>query len=170
MVLSMPSPYKHPATGVYWYRQRVPARLKATAKGKSVTVTIDGYASFPTIGEEIKVSLRTKAPTEAKRLAQEAQAEFDRIWLSYETGPVSLTLKQIVALSGEVYHTIKRALEDDPGEPGEWLSRRKIREANSRMLQRSPRAVLMIDPGSNLRASRLLGGRGVSPTSPHRHR
>lgn len=152
MVLSMPSPYKHPATGVYWYRQRVPARLKGTAKGKSVTVTIDGYASFPTIGEEIKVSLRTKAPTEAKRLAQEAQAEFDRIWLSYETGPVSLTLKQIVALSGEVYHTIKRALEDDPGEAGEWLSRRKIREANSRMLQRSPRAVLMIDPGSNLRA------------------
>lgn len=76
MVLSMPSPYKHPATGVYWYRQRVPARLKASAKGKNVTLTVDGHVSF--LGEEIKVSLCTKSPAEAKRLAQEAQAEFDQ--------------------------------------------------------------------------------------------
>lgn len=152
MVLSMPSPYKHPATGVYWYRQRVPARLKSTAKGKSVTVTIDGHVSFPTIGEEIKVSLRTKSPAEAKRLALEAQGEFDRIWLSHENGPVSLTLKQIVALSGEVYHVIKRALEDDPGEAGDWLAGRRQREADSKKLQRSPHAGLMIDPGSSLRA------------------
>jgi integrase len=152
MVLSMPSPYKHPATGVYWYRQRVPARLKTTAKGKTVTVTIDGHPSFPMIGDEIKVSLRTKLPAEAKRAAQEAQAEFDRIWLSFETGPVSLTLKQIVALSGEMYHTIKQALEDDPREAGEWLVRRREREAESKRLQKSPRAKLMIDPGSNLLA------------------
>lgn len=152
MVLSMPSPYKHPATGVYWYRQRVPARLKTSAKGKTATVTVDGHASFPTIGDEVKVSLRTKSPAEAKRLAQEAQAEFDRIWLSYETGPVSLTLKQIVALSGEVYHVIKRALEDDPGEAGTWLARRREREADNQKLQKSPRASLMIDLGSNLRA------------------
>ncbi len=78
MVLSMPSPFKHPATGVYWYRQRVPARLKSVAKGRAVTVTIDGYPSYPTIGDEIKVSLRTKLPADAKRFAQEAQSEFDR--------------------------------------------------------------------------------------------
>lgn len=66
MVLSMPSPYKHPATGVYWLRQRVPARLSAIAKGLMVTVTAEGMPSSITLGAEIKVSLRTKDPIEAK--------------------------------------------------------------------------------------------------------
>ena len=152
MVLAMPSPFKHPITGVYWYRQRVPARLKATAKGQPATVTIDGHVSFLTIGAEIKVSLRTKSPAEAKRVAPEAQAEFDRIWLGFETGPVSLSLKQIVALSGEMYHVIKKALEDDPGAAGGWANRRREREAHSKRLQKSPRAALMIDLNSNLSA------------------
>ncbi|MCZ7453340.1 DUF6538 domain-containing protein [Rhizobium rhizogenes] len=150
MVLSMPSPFKHPATGVYWYRQRVPARLKSVAKGRAVTVTIDGYPSHPTIGDEIKVSLRTKLPADAKRFALEAQSEFDRIWLSFETGPVSLKLKQIVALSGEMYHVIRCALEDDPGEAGQWLSRSQERQADSVIASKSPRAALMIDPAGTL--------------------
>ncbi|MCJ8507949.1 hypothetical protein MUU53_08470 [Rhizobium lemnae] len=129
MVLSMPSPYKHPATGVYWYRQRVPTRLKSAAKGKVVTVLIDGHSSSPTIGDDLKVSLRTKVPLEAKRLAGEAQAEFDRVWLSFEQGPVSLTLKQIVALSGQMYHTIRQVLEDDPGEAALWAARKRERKA-----------------------------------------
>lgn len=66
MVLSMPSPYKHPATGVYWYRQRVPARVASAARGRLVTVTIDGHPP----GADIKVSLSTKNP--AKRLTREA--------------------------------------------------------------------------------------------------
>ncbi|MDP9732120.1 UNVERIFIED_ORG: integrase [Rhizobium sp. SORGH_AS260] len=152
MVLSMPSPYKHPSTGVYWYRQRVPARLKSIAKGKSVTVTIDGYASCPTIGDDIKVSLRTKTPADAKRLAPEAQAEFDRIWLSFENGPVTLTLRQIVGLAGEMYHTIRKALEDDPREAGEWAERRRQWEANDRVLQRSDLYGLMIKPLPDLRS------------------
>ncbi|WP_454685518.1 DUF6538 domain-containing protein [Agrobacterium leguminum] len=152
MVLSMPSPYKHPSTGVYWYRQRVPARLKTVARGKSVTVTIDGYVSCPTIGDDIKVSLRTKMPADAKKIAPEAQAEFDRIWLSFETGPVTLTLKQVVALAGEMYHTIRQALEDDPSEAGKWAERRRQREASERELQRSERYVLMIKPEADLRS------------------
>ncbi|MDB5538203.1 MAG: hypothetical protein JWQ65_3078, partial [Devosia sp.] len=50
MVLSMPSPYKHLATGVYWYRQRVPARFSTAAKGKVVTVTVDRLPSSMTLG------------------------------------------------------------------------------------------------------------------------
>ena len=127
MVLSMPSPYKHPATGVYWYRQRVPARLLPVAKGKKVTVTIDGHPSSPTLGSDLKVSLRTKSPAQAKRLAMEAQSEFDRVWLSFETGPVPLTLKQITALAGEMSHAIRAALEDDPGTASQWARRRRDR-------------------------------------------
>lgn len=150
MVLSMPSPYKHPATGVYWYRQRVPTRLKSAAKGKVVTVTIDGQSSSPTIGDDIKVSLRTKTPAEAKRLAGDAQAEFDRIWLSFEHGPVSLTLKQIVALAGQMYHAIRQVLEDDPGEAGLWAARKREREAEERRHQSSPLFGLRLRTTSSL--------------------
>jgi hypothetical protein len=76
-----------------------------------VTVNVDGHPSSPTLDVDIKVSLRTKSPAEAKRLAQEAQAEFDRIWLSFENGPVRLTLRQITALACEMYHII-RAVPD----------------------------------------------------------
>jgi len=128
MVLSMPSPYKHPTTGVYWYRQRVPARLKASAKGRAVTVTIGGHASSPMIGEDLKVSLRTKMPAEAKRLANEAQAEFDRVWLSFETGTVSghgssaeLSHRQIHGLIGRWYDWFIQEHEksDEPAETWE---------------------------------------------------
>lgn len=125
MVLSMPSPYKHPTIDVYWYRQRVPARLKASAKGQIVTVTIGGHASSPTIGEDLKVSLRTKAPAEAKRLANEAQAEFDRVWRSFEAASVSgggysaeLSHRQIHALVGRWYDWFIQQNEkrDEPAE------------------------------------------------------
>lgn len=88
MVLPMPSPYKHKITGVYWLKQRVPARLTASAKGKSVTVTVDELPSVVKLGEYLKVSLRTKDPAVARQRAHEAEAEFNRIWLSFESGPV----------------------------------------------------------------------------------
>ncbi|MBI4047730.1 MAG: hypothetical protein HY371_13020, partial [Devosia nanyangense] len=144
MVLSMPSPYKHPTTGVYWYRQRVPARLVSLVKGKRVAVTIDGHPSSPTLGNDIKVSLRTKSPAEAKRLALEAQSEFDRVWLSFENGPVRLSLKQITALAGEMYHVFKEALEDEPGQSAQWAQRRRDRDTFEAQRKASPFGALMI--------------------------
>ncbi len=149
MVLSMPSPYKHPETGVYWYRQRVPARLVTSAKGKTVTVTIDGRPSRPKIGADIKVTLATKMPAIAKQRAHEAQSEFDRVWLSFESGPVSLSQRQCVALSGQMYHVIREVLEDNPGTASEWAERRREREARAALPP--PRyPALMIHPPKTL--------------------
>ncbi|MBO9589455.1 DUF6538 domain-containing protein [Devosia sp.] len=144
MVLPMPSPYKHKATGVYWLKQRVPSRLVARAKGQAVTVFVDEVPSLVKLGEYIKVSLRTKDPAEAKRRSQDAEAEFSRIWLSFEDGPVSLNLKQITALCGEMYHTIRAVLEDDPGEAAQWVQRRRDREEQYSKQKPAWRAALMI--------------------------
>ena len=95
------------------------------AKGKLDTV--DGYPSTPRLGADIKVSLRTKSPDVAKRLALEAQGEFARFWVGFETGPVPLTLKQISALAREMYHIIRAVLEDEPGEAAQWAKRRQAR-------------------------------------------
>ncbi len=144
MVLRMPSPYKHPSTGIYWLKQRVPARLVGTAKGKSVTVTVDGLPSVVKVGEYIKVSLRTKDAALAKQLSHEAQAEFNKIWVSFDAGPVRLTLKQITALAGEMYHLIRSVLEDDPGEAAQWAQRRRERDELEAKRKASPAAALMI--------------------------
>ncbi|MEP9373542.1 DUF6538 domain-containing protein [Mesorhizobium sp. KR1-2] len=140
----MPRPFKHPRTGVYWYRQRVPVFLITVAKGKRVTVTIDGRISTPKIGNELTVSLDTKDVAEAKRRANEAQAEFDRIWLSFEERPVSLTLRQAVALAGEFYHVMRKALEDDPGESAMWAQSAREWDAIEERKRASPYGALMI--------------------------
>lgn len=130
MVLPMPSPYKHKITGVYWLKQRVPARLTAQAKGKSVTVTVEELPFIVKLGEYIKVSLRTKDTSEAKRRANDAQSQFDLIWQSLTDAPARLTQRQIVALAGEVYRMFK-AVEDDPGDAARWS---KAVEINNRVL------------------------------------
>lgn len=144
MVLQMPRPYRHPKTGVYWYRQRVPAHLRTLAKGKQVVVRVDGVPSTYKVGDELKVSLRTKDPLEAKRKAMDVQAEFDRIWQSFTEQPISLTLRQAVALAGEFYHTLRQVLEDDPGETAKWAERYRQLDALEARKQASPRGPLMI--------------------------
>src|SRR5437764_15316679 len=99
MVGRMPSPMKHPKTGVYWYRKVVPAHLRA-AVGK----------------REIKRSLGTKDFREAKRLYPVAAEEAER-QLAIAEGrvhPIRLTLQQIVALSGEWYRPSLAEQERDP--------------------------------------------------------
>ncbi len=152
MVLSMPSPFKHPFTGVYWYRQRVPTRLLQDAKGRKVIVNVDGLPSTLTLGAELKVSLRTKDPARAKRLGNEVQAEFDRIWLSLEQRPANLTYKQIVALAGELYHSIRSVLEDNPGQLEIWEGHKLARAERQQDEERhrtSPFRSLMIPPSSS---------------------
>lgn len=144
MVLPMPSPYKHKSTGVYWLKQRVPARLVAQAKGKTVTVTVDEVPCVVKLGEYIKVSLRTKDAAEAKLRGHETEDEFNRVWLSFERGPVPLTLKQITALAGEMYHTIRTVLEDDPGEAAQWAQRKRDGDALEAKQKTSLRAPLLI--------------------------
>ncbi|WP_108461531.1 DUF6538 domain-containing protein [Devosia naphthalenivorans] len=123
-------PYKHKTTGVYWLKQRVPARLAASAKGKFVTVTVDELPSVVKLGEYIKVSLRTKDAYEAKRRANDAQSQFDLIWQSLTNAPARLTQRQVVALAGEVYRMFKAA-EDDPGDAARWSNAAEI---NNRVL------------------------------------
>jgi hypothetical protein len=85
----MPSAYKHPKTGVYWFRQRVPAQLRTTAKDQTVSVTIAGVTSHHKVGEMLQASLRTKEPAVAKERAQEAETQFDLVWARFGNGPVS---------------------------------------------------------------------------------
>lgn len=70
----MSRPFKHPRTGVYWLRQRIPADLR-TLVGR----------------EEVSKTLRTKDPAEARMRHAEELARMHREWELIRRGPQPLT-------------------------------------------------------------------------------
>ncbi|MER9851845.1 site-specific integrase [Mesorhizobium sp. M0106] len=108
MVLLMPSPQKS-KSGVYYFRQRVPADLRRKV----------GRA-------ELLYSLRTKDPAEAKaRFAQEA-AKVAMRWKALRAVPAPLPHVQLVALAGELYRRQMALLRAEPGEPELWTEVLKL--------------------------------------------
>ena len=74
MALAMARPWKHPKTGVYWLRKRVPDKLK------------------PLVGKlEEKQSLRTKDAAEARRLHAIALAELEKRWANLLSAPKTIS-------------------------------------------------------------------------------
>lgn len=98
----MPQPFKHPKTGVYYFRKVIPVALRETI-GKS----------------EWRESLKTKDIREAKRLYPEVALKVDAQLAQAAQGgsPISLTHKQIAALAGHWYADQVGMFEDNPGNP-----------------------------------------------------
>lgn len=145
----MPSPYKHPSTGVYWFRQRTPVAVKTAAKGQLAHLTIAGLAIQRTIGAELAISLSTKDPAEAKRRAAEALVQFDAVWASFANPPSKLTFKEKVALAGEAFRMFQ-SMEEDPAKPAVW---RNIIEVNQAALNGALVAPFIGTPQERRRAS-----------------
>ncbi|MBY5826305.1 DUF6538 domain-containing protein [Rhizobium leguminosarum] len=100
MVLKMSRPTRHPLTGIYQFRKRVPENL------------------IPLIGKrEIKISLGTRDPQQAKIAHARILATTEAKWRQLAAGLISLSQKQAVAMSGEIYRTMITENEDDPGPP-----------------------------------------------------
>ncbi|WP_412499956.1 DUF6538 domain-containing protein [Shewanella chilikensis] len=95
----MASPYKHPATGVYYFRMAVPKEL------------------VPVIGKTVfKTSLKTKDLKEAKRLfpqhldAAQKQLDFAKLKLS-NSANVELTMRDCAIIAERWYMNVKAELE-----------------------------------------------------------
>lgn len=96
MVLSMSRPWKHPDTGIYWLRKRVP----------------DGLRSLVGKREE-KVSLKTRDPHEAKVKHAEALAQIERRWRSLKEPVLPLTDAQLTEATAKAYRAvIEKGLPD----------------------------------------------------------
>ncbi|MCK8784174.1 site-specific integrase [Roseomonas sp. NAR14] len=110
MVLAMARPWKHPTTGSYYARKAVPAPLRE-AVGKS----------------ELKESLGTKDPAEARQRFPDVIARFDLLLASaaarsgaQQGRPMRLTQRQLAGLGGEWLRAELARHEDDPGQPAAW--------------------------------------------------
>ncbi len=120
----MASPWKHPATGSYYLRERVPQDLAGKLKGRKVAVPVGGQDRQVTLNETVKVSLGTKEPKVARELYREAAAAVQEMWTRFRqegaTGPVRLTHRQVLELAGEYYRDLVAAHEENPDGTSHW--------------------------------------------------
>ncbi|WP_131194482.1 site-specific integrase [Lichenihabitans psoromatis] len=103
MALPMSRPFKHPKTGVFWLRKRVPADIQLIV-GKR---------------EELR-SLNTKDADEAKRLFVQALAEVETRWANLRRGPQSLTEREAHDLANHVYEQLTSTHRDNPSDYKGW--------------------------------------------------
>ncbi|MGJ5065250.1 DUF6538 domain-containing protein [Bradyrhizobium oligotrophicum] len=103
MALSMTRPFKHPDSGFYWFRKRVPDDLRKII-GKS----------------EEKFSLGTREPTEAKRLHAIKLAEVEERWSNLRAGQRPLSPDDIAREAAAIGDQVRRQLEADPYQQLRW--------------------------------------------------
>jgi hypothetical protein len=103
MTLSMTRPWKHPDSGYYWFRKRVPDDLRNLI-GK----------------REERFSLGTRDPSEAKRLHVLKLAEVEERWSNLRVGQRPLSPDDIARLAAEIGDQLRRQLETDPYQPLRW--------------------------------------------------
>jgi hypothetical protein len=107
----MVSPLRHPKTGMLWFRQSVPKALQAQvgvilSRGKPVA--------------ELKWTLATRDPQEAKRRMPAAMTKANAILEAARNGPSPLTHRELHALAGLWYLRKLNEWETDPTAADAW--------------------------------------------------
>lgn len=102
MVLRMASPWQHPDSGIFYFRQRVPDKVQEF------------------VGRKIeKISLRTRDPNEAKAEFVRVAAIVHERWRNLSAGVRSLTEREAAYIAGRIYSDMVERHQDNPSQtPG----------------------------------------------------
>lgn len=125
MPLSRPRPVKRTGASLHQFVQRIPADVKSKVRGMQLSIPIGDIIVPVTVSEkaqDIRVSLRTRNPEEARARQVAVVAYLEGVWRAVREGPRRLSRKQVLALAGEVYYAFIEACEEDPGPSGLWAS------------------------------------------------
>ncbi|RST87516.1 hypothetical protein EJC49_04645 [Aquibium carbonis] len=128
MVLRMPRPTTRENSSFLQFRCRVPADIAEVARGKLVLVELPAVSSeapvtvSATAGAFIKFSLRTRDPNVAKVRSAAANTQVSQQFSAWRSGPASLSQRQLVGLSGEVYRLLVEKFGENPGDPENWAA------------------------------------------------
>jgi hypothetical protein len=103
MALPMTRPWKHPDSGYYWFRKRVPDDLRKLVR-KS----------------EERFTLGTRDPIEAKRLHALKLTEVEERWANLRAGQRPLLPDEVAKHAAAIGDQLRRHLEADPYQPLRW--------------------------------------------------
>ncbi|MEJ1157333.1 tyrosine-type recombinase/integrase [Prosthecomicrobium sp. N25] len=161
MVLAMTRPTKRADSSHHQFRKRVPHNIP---RGDALILTIPGIDEpiGVTIGNEIKFSLRTRDPAEAKARTAAANAQIELRFKNLREGPNKLTHKQLVALSGEAYRLLVARYQDDPGSCDIWAC---VKANNRAAREGRVNDVPLLDPDNLERERSAVGRFGPDLTS-----
>jgi integrase len=117
MVLQMARPSARAGTLNHQYRRRYPTDIRRILDGLGSSFTRpSGWGR-----EGITLTLGTASGTQAKAAHARIAADVEAIFATLRAGPRSLSHKETVALSGEVYRALIAEHEDNPGEVERWV-------------------------------------------------
>lgn len=167
MPLAMPRPMKRSDASTHQFVQRIPADIKHKVRGSTVAVRVGEETVMVHVSEkaqDIRVSLRTRDPHEARERQAMAVASLEKAWRAVREGPRALTHREIVALSGLLYQDLTALAHEEPGPADLWhhvanLKRRALEDGKLEEWLGGTvdglllRQGLYVDPGSR---SRLL--------------
>lgn len=123
MLFRLVRPMRRKDTSIPHFVQRIPSDLIPKVSGLKLSLPVGDKIVARTVSASasvVKVSLGTRDPHEAKIRQAQIATYLEGVWQSIRKGPAKLTMKQAVALAGEIYRTWVGALEDDPGSPSLW--------------------------------------------------
>jgi hypothetical protein len=103
MPLSMARPWRHPKSGTYWLRKRVPDDLRIMVGTR-----------------EVKRTLGTKDPAEARRRHAEALSNLEFRWALLRCGPLSMSERDAHHLVSGLYDAWMSQHSENPSEQIVW--------------------------------------------------
>lgn len=153
MVLAMPRPSARSGSSFLAFKKKVPADLRAVAKGTRVVVTFEAmgadakHTAEATIGRDvIGFSLRTRCPNVAKVRQGVATSVVESVFARLRDGPKPLTHRQIVALSGEAYRLFVGRYEEEPGSPERWIAVKAVNRIITERRRSEHRNAMVVTP------------------------
>lgn len=131
MIIRMPQPWRHPKTGVWYYRARIPEDVAPLVAGQKLSIEVAGALASVKLATTIKISLRTKDANDARSRHSNVSSQIEKRWtLARRKSPQSLTHREIISLAGFWYREMVSENEAEPGDPEGWdIYREPIIEA-----------------------------------------
>src|SRR5437868_8353049 len=130
------------------FKVRTPAPVIKRMRGKHLLFYLSQHVGPPfakviKIGEAIEFSLETKDAVVAAARQDAARDHVQRLAEMMAMEPVSISHKDLVAYSGEVYRAYIALNEADPGEPIEWRYHKALHRATIEGRIASPPAAIL---------------------------
>ena len=97
MIIAMSRSWRHPETGVFYFRSRLPADRSRVVAGRTLAVAVAADGSTVKLAYSLKICLRTKDEGEARLRHASVPAQVQQRWAAASTGATSRSKHEMLA-------------------------------------------------------------------------